>query len=620
MRDAGQVTWNGTSDNGIWHQAVTENFLYNGEASYMASGDDVMFDDNAAWTNVVISGAVSPKSVTFSNNTKNYILSGDSIVGGGSITKNGNANVTFNNWNHIGSTVINGGKVTVAMLANNSGQDWGSLGSVSSPITLNDGTTLVTNGTIITDQTLNVSGETTVEVPSGKSVIFNKSIKGSGATVNKTGAGSMEIGTQTNTFSKLIVKAGTVTSNYNASHVETLPKIVEFQGGTVWAANDESTNVSNSTAFIVPEGKTGTFYSGFRSTYTGALTGAGTFNVYTGGVRAYFNGNWSAFEGTINIGKNNRQNKKSYDPTFLLGNTNGMPKATVNVNEKARLDNQGKSIRVKKFGGKGALVGSGTWIVDCDEDFDLTTEVGITTARTDDYGTTIAVSASPLTKRGTGKMKMTEGNMNGVLTIENGTVTAYKYKPAALLNGTATTIVKDAGRLVGQMQLTNLNLMSGGEIVPCGSAVNETTPGTITVNKAITVNSGGVVNFLVNASKNSTISAASLTFNGTVKVTIVADRELKAGDELKLWTVSGTFSGTPTFDLPAGYTWDTSRISEGVIVVTGTTGIKNLTPALSEGEGAVYDLNGRKVSESGIRNSELKKGIYIRGGKKIVVK
>ena len=587
----------------------------------MASGDDVMFDDNAAWTNVVISGAVSPKSVTFSNNTKNYILSGDSIVGGGSITKNGNANVTFNNWNHIGSTVINGGKVTVAMLANNSGQDWGSLGSVSSPITLNDGTTLVTNGTIITDQTLNVSGETTVEVPSGKSVIFNKSIKGSGATVNKTGAGSMEIGTQTNTFSKLIVKAGTVTSNYNASHVETLPKIVEFQGGTVWAANDESTNVSNSTAFIVPEGKTGTFYSGFRSTYTGALTGAGTFNVYTGGVRAYFNGNWSAFEGTINIGKNNRQNKKSYDPTFLLGNTNGMPKAMVNVNEKARLDNQGKSIRVKKFGGKGALVGSGTWIVDCDEDFDLTTEVGITTARTDDYGTAIAVSASPLTKRGTGKMKMTEGNMNGVLTIENGTVTAYKYKPAALLNGTATTIVKDAGRLVGQMQLTNLNLMSGGEIVPCGSAVNETTPGTITVNKAITVSSGGVVNFLVNASKNSTLSAASLTFNGTVKVTIVADRELKAGDELKLWTVSGTFSGTPTFDLPAGYTWDTSRISEGVIVVTGTTGIgATLVNSEERIVNSVYDLQGRKIANGQFGNGQLPRGIYIRGGKKIVVK
>ena len=195
----------------------------------------------------------------------NYTLSGDSIVGMGSIIKNGNGNVVFNNWNHIGSTVVNGGKLTVAMLANNAGQDWGSLGSASSPITLNDGTTLVTNGTIITDQTLNVSGETTIEVPNGKSVIFNKAIKGSGAIVNKTGAGSLELGTVTNTFAKLVVKAGTVTSNYNSSYTETLPKTVEFQGGTIWGANNESTNINNSTNFVVPQGKTGSFYSGFRT-------------------------------------------------------------------------------------------------------------------------------------------------------------------------------------------------------------------------------------------------------------------------------------------------------------------------------------------------------------------
>ena len=626
MREAGQVTWNGTADNSTWQQAVTENFLFGGQSSYMASGDDVVFDDNAASTNVVISGSVSPKSVTFNNNTKDYTLSGDSIVGGGSITKNGDASVTFNNWNHIGSTVINGGKVTVAMLANSAGQDWGSLGGVSSPITLNDGTTLVTNGTIITDQTLNVSGETTIEVPSGKSVIFNKAIKGSTGIITKTGAGSMEIGTQTNSFSKLIVKAGTVTSNYNSSHVETLPRVVEFQGGTVWAANDESTNVSNSTTFIVPEGKTGTFYSGFRSTYTGALTGAGTFNVYTGGVRAYFNGNWSNFEGTINIDKNNRQNKKSYDPEFLLGNSNGMPKAIVNVNAGARLQNQGKNITVKKFGGTGALVGSGTWIVDCDEDFDLTTEVGITTARTDDYGGTIAVSASPLTKRGTGKMKMTEGKMNGILTVENGTVVVYKYKPADLLNGTNTTIVKGSGQLKGQMLLNSLSILSGGEVVPMGSAVTETTPGTITVNNSVTVNEGATINFLVNKTKNSTLTAKNITFNGTIKLTLTAERELKAGDELKLWTISDTFSGTPTFDLPAGYTWDTSRISEGIIVVTGTTDISaTLMNSEQRIENSVYDLQGRQVvngkSVNGKSvNGKLQRGIYIRGGKKFVVK
>ena len=44
-----------------------------------------------------------------------------------------------------------------------------------------------------------------------------------------------------------------------------------------------------------------------------------------------------------------------------------------------------------------------------------------------------------------------------------------------------------------------------------------------------------------------------------------------------------------------------------------TTGIKNLTPALSEGEGAVYDLQGRRVAQP-------TKGLYIVNGKKVVVK
>ena len=571
---------------------------------------------------MVIKGAVSAKSVTFNNETRNYTLSGDSIVGGGALTKNGNGSVTLNNWNRIGSSVINGGKVTVAMLANSRGQDWGSLGGVKSKITLNDGATLVTNGTIITDQTLSVSGETTVEVPSGKSVIFNKAITGSGATINKTGAGSMEIGTVTNTFSKLVVKAGTVTSNFNSSNAETLPKTVEFQGGTIWGANMEGgSGVSNTTNFIVPQGKTGTFYSSFRGTYSGTLTGSGTFNVYTGGVRAYFNGNWSAFEGTINIGKNNRQNKKSYDPTFMLGNTNGMPKATVNVNANARLDNQGKGIRVKKFGGTGALVGSGTWVVDCDENFSLTTEVGITSERKDDYGGTIGVSASPLTKRGTGKMTMTEGRMNGVLTVEKGTVAFYKFTPATLLNGAYATVAKGEGRLVGQGLLHSLTLQSGGLLMPCGSAVNEVLPGTITVNNTVTVNDGATVEFLVNATKNSQVKAKNMIVNGTVKVTLVADRTFNVGDELKLWTLSGTFDGTPKFDLPAGYTWDTSRISEGILVVTGIdTAVSG--PMADADPCNVYDLRGRLVSRQTTATSTdgLPAGIYIRGGNKVVIK
>jgi hypothetical protein len=45
----------------------------------------------------------------------------------------------------------------------------------------------------------------------------------------------------------------------------------------------------------------------------------------------------------------------------------------------------------------------------------------------------------------------------------------------------------------------------------------------------------------------------------------------------------------------------------------GTTSIKDLTPALSEGEGEWYTLQGQRVAKPG-------KGLYIRNGKKVVVR
>ena len=367
---------------------------------------------------------------------------------------------------------------------------------------------------------------------------------------------------------------------------------------------------------------TGTFYGGFRSTYTGKLTGEGTFNAYTGGVRCYFNGDWSEFSGTLNIGKNNRQNKKSYDPTFMLGNTKGLPLATVNVNEKARLDNQGKNIVVKRLGGKGAVVGSGQWIIDNDENFSLTTEVGITSERKDDYGGTIAKSASPLTKRGSGKMTVTAGNINGALTVGGGTVTFNNAALSTLVNGAYTVTVKDTGRVVGQGLVNAVSLQKGGELTPCGSTFVETTPGTIKCNNTINVNEGAAVNFLVNATKNSTLDTKNLTFNGTLRIVIVNDALLAEGRELKLWTVSGTFSGTPKLELSDRYTWDTSRLAtEGILVVagqsTGVAAVKADADACN-----VYDLQGRLVSRQANATSTegLRPGLYVRGGKKVVVK
>ena len=58
------------------------------------------------------------------------------------------------------------------------------------------------------------------------------------------------------------------------------------------------------------------------------------------------------------------------------------------------------------------------------------------------------------------------------------------------------------------------------------------------------------------------------------------------------------------------------------LVCNPTNGIA-LTPALSQGEGGVYDLSGRKVNANGnanLNSLKLKKGIYIKGRKKVMVK
>jgi hypothetical protein len=109
MRAATSVVWNGTADSNIWDFGVTKNFLNDGQADYAGLGDDVVFDDTAENTRVEIKGSVVPKSVTFNNETKTYVLNGDSILGGGPITKNGKGTVTINTENRTGASYINNG-------------------------------------------------------------------------------------------------------------------------------------------------------------------------------------------------------------------------------------------------------------------------------------------------------------------------------------------------------------------------------------------------------------------------------------------------------------------------------------------------------------------------------
>ena len=91
-------------------------------------------------------------------------------------------------------------------------------------------------------------------------------------------------------------------------------------------------------------------------------------------------------------------------------------------------------------------------------------------------------------------------------------------------------------------------------------------------------------------------SSYMFSSNPTIHVYASALSKYKASD----WKNYGTIVG----DLDE---WEAAR-------TTGVFAPEISAPSFSSGEGEVYDLSGRRV------NSQLKKGLYIVGGKKVVLK
>ena len=579
MREAADLVWNGTSANHIWDLALTKNFLNDGVADYAASGDNVIFDDQAASTTVMVKGAVSPKSITFNNETKSYTLSGDSILGGPTIVKNGKGTVTIINENRTGATTINGGKLSVNALANNTGVAYGALGNVNQTITINDGGTLGFIQPVITDQLVNVNGEVAIDVPSSYSVTFNKNFRGATGVVTKTGGGSLTTGV-TGSYLKLIIKQGTV--NCSAfSDVDQLPATVEFQGGVLWGANKEDGNgITNRTNFVVPEGKTGEFRASYRGNYSGTLTGKGTFTPVSGGVRCYWNGDWSQFEGTIvpvaNDGTN-RQNKKSYTPTFNITNSKGFPKATLKLNEGQSISNQDPAsantsynVSVGSVIGSGTLTGAGTYTIGSDNK-DFSTAIG---------------SESTIVKVGEGTMLVTTtGKLKKPVTVKAGGFHFYGSETAAVVS--SAIVAEGTGSIVGEGLVQSLTMRTGSQLTPRSLYMEDNFgglfPGTIKSTAAVNFNAGSTLNILINdAETYSTIEPRYLTMNGTVKVTLGEDYKPKAGDTFTLWTTT-TFSGTPSYSLPQlpeGLYWNANALAD-------KTGVLSITDDASVGIGRI---------------------------------
>ena len=576
LRAPGSVVWNGTAGNSVWDLAESRNFLNNGQPDYAVVGDDILFDDTAESTTVTIKGAVSPRSITFANETKDYVLKGDSILGGGTITKNGAGNVAINTENRTGYTTINAGRLTVNQLSNNTGQTYGSLGDVNQRITVNDGATLATNGTIITDQAVYVNGQATIEVASG-SLRFNKPFVGADATVVKAGTGTMTLGPGRN-YSKLVIRGGTVNASV-ASNVDQLPATVEFRNGTLWGTTDDSNSHATTSNFVVPEDMTGTYYGSYRGTNSGTLTGKGTFRPYSGGVRCYWNGNWSEFEGIIEPGTTNRQAKPTYDPTFNFTNAYGLPKATLRLNSGVTFYNKGPQssdrtydVAIANVIGTGTLAGGGTYTIGGQDD-DIVASFS---------------SSSPIVKVGNGSMEVpAAGKLTGGLTVRGGELRFYDTELARTFFGNTRLTLSGSGSIAGCGLLASLFMEKGTRLTPCifiDFLSDELLPAVVKTSAAMNVSEGAELNFIIQDKDNySSLQPQIFTMNGTVTLTLRDTYKPKLGDTFTLWTANSTFTGKPSCSLPVlpeGLYWDTTGLA-------GKTGVLRVTDDPTLGIGRV---------------------------------
>lgn len=584
--ETGTVTWQGNVD-GIWNVDATPNFLSaetGGNRSFVP-GDDVVFDDSAIVTDITVSGHVSPASITFNNSQKNFTIGGDSIVGGGEVVKNGTASVTVNSLNRTGKTTINGGKLTVSSFANSIGQDVGSLGTVDKTFTLYNNASLSVSANATSGQKIFVGeGGGTLDIPAGVTLSLEKGVGaiGTGVVLTKAGNGTLNLGSG-NAMSKLVITKGTVNASENSSAVVQLPATVELRGGTLNDPGSDYSYSTNNANFVVPENCTGTFYSDPRCNYKGTLTGAGTFCVYGTGVRDYFQGNWSQFEGTVIPGTVKRG---SYDPDFTFDNTYGLGKATLQMNAGVTVYNNGKNFELGKVTGTGTLAGGGTYIIgvnNCDMVLSF-------------------YSTSKVIKRGTGTLTaINAGRMSAALTIEDGTLAMSSFSQSDKMFGDNTLTLSKTAKMHGASYVYSLIMSGNSELTLCKST-NASSPATVKTATLLRGDGNSNINFLIASAGNSKLDITTDLYLNNISIVLAGEFTPKNGDEFTLWTCKRLMKVPAKITLPAlpaGLYWDTRALNEatGVLRVTddatvGISGIGSDVAVVCD----VYTLTGVRVA------------------------
>jgi autotransporter-associated beta strand protein len=209
------LTW--ATSSGAWNSTATN---WGGSATYV-DGDTVTFPEptvNNSTVTITASSAVSPQSLTFSNMTHSYNITGGSIAGTTALNMTGAGLVTLSNSNsYTGGTFITGGTLATGPSGD------AALGASTGGVTLD------TNGTL---------QFTSSNVKSSRAITVNP---GGGTIVASSGTASM---------------SGNLTVAANGTLNTAGPGILAFTGGTktsVALGAGSTLSVQSGTLAVIPE-------------------------------------------------------------------------------------------------------------------------------------------------------------------------------------------------------------------------------------------------------------------------------------------------------------------------------------------------------------------------------
>nr|WP_319399821.1 autotransporter-associated beta strand repeat-containing protein [uncultured Carboxylicivirga sp.] len=610
-RAPASIVWDG-NENNTWNLLQNVNWLNNGEDDFFAFGDNVLFDDNGNH-DVVVGDDVTIGSMEV-NSTTAYTFTGDgSISGSGGLTKSGTGNLTLNDNNTFtGNVELTSGFTFVSTLAN-IGQS-SSLGEGSNDpasISMNGGSLYYSGDEESTNRGITV-GENNGQmyIPVSKSLTLDGPTTGTGNFI-KRGDGVLNISGSSTLTGEFVISEGSVklVSEDANSNGLGLNK-VSIQNASLTMLNNIGTWNDINWNIEVINGYNATINLDSRCDIFGSLTGAGTLNLNSPANRSHIRGDWSAFEGQINVSTTN-------SGWFICGNSSGYPNAAIYLDDDVFGVYQNNSDAIIPIG---ELTGAATSELGSGEAgaTTITWKIGGlgTNAVFDGKITNKAYkndgAQTAIIKTGAGSWTLTNSNTySGGTTIEEGTLIVANTTGSA--TGTNSIWVEANGSLAGAGAIT-------GQVTVANEASLHPGPtsglGTLTIYNNLILETGSTCYFKVNAS---TGTYDQIVANGTV--TLNGDLNFKklrgtfsAGQSYSIINateITGQITGiTPEY--PAeGLFWDLSELyTTGVIKITDTP--TAIAPVESNDQIHVYPNPVKNIINIKLDNSLNKADIEIR--------